>query len=465
MFMIFAGSEMVDFIWNLGSFIVALGILVTVHEYGHFWVARRCGVKVERFSIGFGKAIWRKVGQDGTEYVIAMIPLGGYVKMLDERVDEVPAELISQAFNQKTVWQRIAIVAAGPIANFIFAIFALYIMYLIGVPSVKPIIDSTVEGSPAALIQIEQEQQILSISGQKVRNWEDVNLALIGHIGDDEIEIELAPLSRLEGLDANSRHYRLDTRNWQFDPEKESPITSLGLGMFRPKVMPDIALIAKDSPAERAGLKINDTVLAIDGERYQDWSWFVELVQASAGKELVLNIRRAGEVLDVTVTPEAKQDAQGKVVGILGVSPTQAQWPENMRIELEYGIVDSFFAAGDKTWQLTIVSLKMIGKLFTGDVSVKNLSGPISIAQGAGASANYGLVYFLGFIALISVSLGIMNLLPLPVLDGGHLLYYFIEVITGRPVPEKAQEIGFRIGAALLLVLMSVALFNDFARL
>jgi regulator of sigma E protease len=465
MFMIFAGSEMVDFIWNLGSFIVALGILVTVHEYGHFWVARRCGVKVERFSIGFGKAIWRKVGQDGTEYVIAMIPLGGYVKMLDERVNEVPAELISQAFNQKTVWQRIAIVAAGPIANFIFAIFALYIMYLIGVPSVKPIIDSTLEGSPAALIQIEQDQQILSISGQKVRNWEDVNLALIGHIGDDEIEIELAPLSRLEGLDANSRHYRLDTRNWQFDPEKESPITSLGLGMFRPKVMPDIALIAKDSPAERAGLKINDTVLAINGERYQDWSWFVELVQASAGKELVLNIRRAGEVLDVTVTPEAKQDAQGKVVGILGVSPTQAQWPENMRIELEYGIVDSFFAAGDKTWQLTIVSLKMIGKLFTGDVSVKNLSGPISIAQGAGASANYGLVYFLGFIALISVSLGIMNLLPLPVLDGGHLLYYFIEVITGRPVPEKAQEIGFRIGAALLLMLMSVALFNDFSRL
>jgi regulator of sigma E protease len=465
MFMIFAGSEMVDFIWNLGSFIVALGILVTVHEYGHFWVARRCGVKVERFSIGFGKAIWRKVGQDGTEYVIAMIPLGGYVKMLDERVDEVPAELISQAFNQKTVWQRIAIVAAGPIANFIFAIFALYIMYLIGVPSVKPIIDSTVEGSPAALIQIEQEQQILSISGQKVRNWEDVNLALIGHIGDDEIEIELAPLSRLEGLDANSRHYRLDTRNWQFDPEKESPITSLGLGMFRPKVMPDIALIAKDSPAERAGLKINDTVLAIDGERYQDWSWFVQLVQASADRPLVLNIRRAGEVLDVTVTPEAKQDAQGKVVGILGVSPTQAQWPENMRIELEYGIVDSFFAAGDKTWQLTIVSLKMIGKLFTGDVSVKNLSGPISIAQGAGASANYGLVYFLGFIALISVSLGIMNLLPLPVLDGGHLLYYFIEVITGRPVPEKAQEIGFRIGAALLLMLMSVALFNDFSRL
>jgi regulator of sigma E protease len=465
MFMIFAGSEMVDFIWNLGSFIVALGILVTVHEYGHFWVARRCGVKVERFSIGFGKAIWRKVGQDGTEYVIAMIPLGGYVKMLDERVDEVPAELISQAFNQKTVWQRIAIVAAGPIANFIFAIFALYIMYLIGVPSVKPIIDSTVEGSPAALIQIEQEQQILSISGQKVRNWEDVNLALIGHIGDDEIEIELAPLSRLEGLDANSRHYRLDTRNWQFDPEKESPITSLGLGMFRPKVMPDIALIAKDSPAERAGLKINDTVLAIDGERYQDWSWFVQLVQVSADRPLVLNIRRAGEVFDVTVTPEAKQDAQGKVVGILGVSPTQAQWPENMRIELEYGIVDSFFAAGDKTWQLTIVSLKMIGKLFTGDVSVKNLSGPISIAQGAGASANYGLVYFLGFIALISVSLGIMNLLPLPVLDGGHLLYYFIEVITGRPVPEKAQEIGFRIGAALLLVLMSVALFNDFARL
>ncbi|MBB1270683.1 sigma E protease regulator RseP [Shewanella sp. SR44-3] len=456
---------MFDFLWNLGSFIVALGILITAHEYGHFWVARRCGVKVERFSIGFGKAIWRKVGLDGTEYVIAMIPLGGYVKMLDERVDTVPESLKSQAFNRKTVWQRIAIVAAGPLANFLFAIIALYIMYIIGVPSVKPIIDTTLTDTPAAQIQLNEHSEIISISGQRVRNWDEVNLALIGHIGDDEIDIELAPLSRLEGMDTGSKHYQLDTRHWQFDPEKQSPITALGLGIFRPKILPELAIVAEASAAERAGLLKGDVLVAINGNAFVDWASFVKLVQASAGQHLVLTLKRGMQTLDVDLVPDTQIDKEGNNIGVLGVSPTQTQWPENMRISLEYGIVDSIFAAADKTWQLIIVSFKMIGKLFTGDVSVKNLSGPISIAQGAGASANYGLVYFLGFIALISVNLGIINLLPLPVLDGGHLLYYFIEVITGRPVPEKAQEIGFRIGAALLLMLMSIALFNDFARL
>ncbi|ABE54846.1 RseP peptidase. Metallo peptidase. MEROPS family M50B [Shewanella denitrificans OS217] len=456
---------MFDFLWNLGSFIVALGILITAHEYGHFWVARRCGVKVERFSIGFGKALWRKVGQDGTEYVIAMIPLGGYVKMLDERVDTVAESLKSQAFNRKTVWQRIAIVAAGPIANFLFAIIALYFMYLIGVPSVKPVIDTTLANTPAAQIKLSEYQEIITISGQKVRNWDEVNLALIGHIGEDEIDIELAPLSRLEGMDTGSRHHQLDIRHWQFDPEKQSPITSLGLGIFRPQVLPELAVVAKGSAAERGGILPGDTLMAINGSAFDSWESFVTLIQGSTGKAVLLTVKRGMQTLDVDLVPDTQIDKQGRSIGVLGVSPTQAKWPENMRISLEYGIVDSIFAAVDKTWQLIVVSFKMIAKLFTGDVSVKNLSGPISIAQGAGASADYGLVYFLGFIALISVNLGIINLLPLPVLDGGHLLYYFIEVITGRPVPEKAQEIGFRIGAAMLLMLMSIALFNDFARL
>jgi regulator of sigma E protease len=203
---------MIDFFWSLGSFIVALGILITAHEYGHFWVARRCGVKVERFSIGFGKAIWRKVGKDGTEYVVAMIPLGGYVKMLDERVEDVPEHLLDQAFNRKTVWQRIAIVSAGPIANFIFAIVALYVMYLIGTPSIKPVIDSTKLNSPASVIQLVEPQQIIAVSGQPVRTWEEVNLALVGHIGDDSIELSLAPLPALSGMDMPVRTVKLDTR-------------------------------------------------------------------------------------------------------------------------------------------------------------------------------------------------------------------------------------------------------------
>ncbi|WP_394494318.1 sigma E protease regulator RseP [Shewanella sp. ENK2] len=453
---------MLDFLWNLGSFIVALGILITAHEYGHFWVARRCGIKVERFSIGFGKAIWRKVGQDGTEYVVAMIPLGGYVKMLDERVEDVPEELKDQAFNRKTVWQRIAVVSAGPIANFLFAIVALYLMYLIGVPSLKPVIDTTRANTPAAQIELKEPMQIVAVSGQKVRNWEEVNLALVGHIGGKELDISLVPLS---STTASEKTYTLDIRDWQFDPDKESPIGAMGLGIYRPGIKPIIALVTNGSAAEIAGLQLGDEILKVNGQPYQDWNDFVDVIQTSANKDVNLTIARNNKQLTIIVTPQAQTNANGETIGIVGVSPTQIDWPESMRFQLEYGIVDSFAAAADKTWQLVVVSFKMIGKLFTGDVSVKNLSGPISIAQGAGTSADYGLVYFLGFIALISVNLGIINLMPLPVLDGGHLLYYFIEVITGKPVPEKVQDIGFRFGAVMLLLLMSIAIFNDFSRL
>ncbi|ABL99353.1 sigma E protease regulator RseP [Shewanella amazonensis] len=456
---------MYDILWNAASFIVALGLLITAHEYGHFYIARRCGVKVERFSIGFGKPIWRRVGQDGTEYVIAMIPLGGYVKMLDERVDEVPAALQSQAFNRKNVWQRIAIVAAGPVANFIFAVFALYIMYLIGVPSLKPVINATHQNSSASVITVTEPMQILAVSGQKVRNWEEVNLALVGHIGDDSLSLTLAPLARLEGQSGDERTYTLDTRNWKFDPEKESAISTLGLGMLRPQVLPLVAAVTPGSAADEAGIKAGDEIVGINGVSYGGWEWFVATIQASSNKPLQVTIKRGGEQKQLTATPKPGKDAQGNEVGLIGITPQASELPESMRIQLKYGVLDSLAVAADKTWQLTVVSVKMIGKLFTGDVSVKNLSGPISIAQGAGNSANYGLVYFLGFLALISVNLGIINLLPLPVLDGGHLLYYFVEVITGKPVPEKVQEIGFRFGAALLLMLMSIALFNDFARL
>ncbi|PKG57641.1 sigma E protease regulator RseP [Shewanella sp. GutDb-MelDb] len=456
---------MIDFFWNLGSFIVALGILIAAHEYGHFWVARKCGVKVERFSIGFGKAIFRRTGKDGTEYVLAMIPLGGYVKMLDERVDDVPEALKDQAFNRKNVWQRIAIVSAGPIANFIFAIIALYAMYLIGVPAIKPIIDSTIVGSPAAQIIVKEPLQVLSVGGQKVKDWEEVNLALAGHIGDKQVNISVAPLSRLEGTLSGEQTYTLDTSEWRFDPEKELPITAIGLGMYRPQILPTLALVSEDGAAGLAGIEVGDILVAVDGERYTEWTQFVNLIQQSANKSVDLTVRRDGEQLTLKVTPKSRENAAGQIEGVIGVAPTSEPWPENMKLQLEYGFIDSFPIAVDKTWQLVSVSIKMIGKLLTGDISVKNLSGPISIAQGAGNSANVGLVYFLGFLALISVNLGIINLLPLPVLDGGHLLYYFVEVITGRPVPEKVQEIGFRIGAAMLLTLMSVALFNDFSRL
>ncbi|EKT4489526.1 sigma E protease regulator RseP [Shewanella algae] len=460
---------MFDFLWNLGAFIVALGILITAHEYGHFWVARRCGVKVERFSIGFGKAIWRRLGKDGTEYVIAMIPLGGYVKMLDERVEDVPEELKDQAFNRKSVWARIAIVAAGPIANFIFAIFALYIMYLIGVPSLKPVISDVRPGSPAAVMQIDGPQQIVAVSGQKVRNWEEVNLALVGHIGDDSMSLTLRPLNQAsqpdDGLEPSGRTYQLDIRNWRFDPEKESPFSTLGLDIFRPDVIPEVETVTDGGAAAKAGVKAGDILVAVNGEAYSDWQTFVGQIKVSAGKPLQLTVKRGGEQQTFTLIPDSRKGANGEMEGVIGLAPKAPKWPDNMLLDLQYGPLESISVAADKTWQLVVVSFKMIAKLFTGDVSVKNLSGPISIAQGAGNSANIGLVYFLGFLALISVNLGIINLLPLPVLDGGHLMYYLVEVITGKPVSERVQEIGFRFGAALLLMLMSIALFNDFARL
>ncbi|QSX31079.1 sigma E protease regulator RseP [Shewanella cyperi] len=456
---------MYDFLWNLASFVVALGVLITAHEFGHFYVARRCGVKVERFSIGFGPAMWRHIGKDGTEYVLAAVPLGGYVKMLDERVDEVPASQRHLAFNQKSVWARIAIVAAGPVANFLFAIVALYFMFLIGVPSVRPVIDSTIAGKAAESIKIREPMEIIAVSGQTVRNWEEVNLALVSHIGDDNLQLTLAPLARLQGDETGNRDYRLDTRTWKFDPDKESPVTALGLGVMRPGILPTVAQVGKDSAAEAAGLRVGDELIAINGENYSSWQNFVLQVQSSPGKTVELIVKRQGEQKRLMVTPKAEKDADGNTIGLIGVMPESAPWPETMRIQLEYGIVDALGAAVDKTWQLIVVSFKMVGKLFSGDVSVKNLSGPISIAQGAGSSATYGLVYFLGFLALISVNLGIINLLPLPVLDGGHLLYFLVEVFTRKPVPERVQEIGFRFGAALLLMLMSIALFNDFARL
>ncbi|MBR9726795.1 sigma E protease regulator RseP [Shewanella intestini] len=454
---------MFDFIWNLGSFIVALGVLITVHEYGHFWVARRCGVKVERFSIGFGKALWRRVGKDGTEYVVAAIPLGGYVKMLDERVEDVPDELKHQAFNRKTVWQRIAIVAAGPIANFIFAFFALYLKFLIGVPSLIPVIDSTQAGSPAAIIKVDGLQRVMAVSGKPVKTWSDVNLAIVGHIGDDSIDFTVGP------VDADSttigRQYQLDISQWKFDPDKQSPISALGLGIFRPQIEPIIANVAKDSAAELAGLQVGDEIVSINAQPYTSWSSFVTQVQQAIDQKVVMKINRQGQQLLLDVYPQTKQDASGQLVAMIGISPTAGQWPQAMQFDMQYDLFESIPAAFNSTWDITTLTLKMIGKLFTGDVSVKSLSGPISIAQGAGASATIGLAFFLGFVALISVNLGIINLMPLPVLDGGHLMYYFIEVISGRPVPEKVQEVGFKVGAVLLLMLMSVSLFNDFSRL
>jgi regulator of sigma E protease len=450
---------MFEFIWNAASFVVALGILVTVHEYGHFWVARKNGVKVERFSVGFGKAIWRNTGKDGTEYVIAMIPLGGYVKMLDERVDIVAEEDKDKTFNSKSVYQRIAIIAAGPFANFAFAIFAFYLMFLIGVPSIKPIIGSINADSIAAQAQVPNDVEVVEVAGQKTQDWQDVNLALMGEIGSNSIVIK----TKSNDSQYVSSHQLL-TKNWQFSPEKTSALTSLGITAYRPAVYNELALIGKNSPAEKSGLQVGDKLVSINGELIAEgWLDFSNKIKRYPNEKIALTIVRAGNEQTIEVTPEGI-DQNGKLIGYLGVSPKSDNWPDEYRINISYGFFSAIGESVHRTWNLVTLSFNMIGKLITGDVSVKNLSGPIAIAQGAGNSAGYGFVYFLGFLALISINLGIINLLPLPVLDGGHLLYYLIELLTGKPVPEKIQETGFKFGSIALLVLMGVALFNDFSR-
>ncbi|MCO4799387.1 MAG: sigma E protease regulator RseP [Colwelliaceae bacterium] len=451
---------MIDFIWNLSSFIVALGILITVHEYGHYWVARKNKVKVQRFSIGFGKPIWRKTDKNGTEFVVALIPLGGYVKMLDERVDDVLPEDKDKTFNSKTVYQRIAIIAAGPLANFVFAIFAFYLMFLLGTPSIKPVIGEVTPQSIAAKANVPNNSEIIEISGQRIRDWQDVNLALVANIGEQTLEVK----TRTQG-NVSSVSHQLDISKWKFSPEKVSAIESVGLMPFRPNVHNEIVVIAKGSPAEKAGLKVGDKPFSVNGKLVNNnWKIFSEQIKHFPKQDVVIEVERFGKIEKVSAVPDSIE-RNGKTIGYLGLSSKSDPYPKEYQFELSYGPIDAISESLDKTWQLVTLSFNMIGKLITGDVSVKNLSGPIAIAQGAGDHAGYGFVYFLGFLALISINLGIINILPVPVLDGGHLVYYLIELFTGRPVPEKIQEIGFKFGTLALLGLMSIALFNDLSRL
>ncbi|MEM0554284.1 MULTISPECIES: sigma E protease regulator RseP [Aeromonas] len=446
-------------LWNIGAFVVALGLLVAVHEFGHFWVARRCGVKVERFSIGFGKAIWRRLGKDGTEYVLALIPLGGYVKMLDGRVDELKPGDEQHAFNHKSVWARMAIVAAGPMANFVFALFALWLMFMIGVPAVKPVIGEVRPASIVAEAGILPGMEIVGVGDEQTGDWESVTYALLSHLGDQSVTLKVKAPQTSYATDKN-----LSLESWKFDPDRESPIGSLGIVPLGGKVLPVVSAVVAKSASEKAGLQVGDRIKRVGEQEITEWAQFVELVQHAPGAPLQVVVERNNRDLDVTLTPDIRK-VQGKLVGFVGLSPQLVPLPDEYRILLQYGPLQALWQGAQKTWSLITLTFDMIGKLVAGIVSLDNLSGPISIAKGAGSSADYGLVYFLSFLALISVNLGIINLFPLPVLDGGHLVYFLIEAVTGKPVSERIQEVGFRIGAAILMLLMGIALFNDFARL
>ena len=450
---------MLSILWNLAAFIVALGVLITVHEFGHFWVARRCGVRVERFSIGFGKALWRRTDKLGTEYVIALIPLGGYVKMLDERAEPVAPELRHYAFNNKTVGQRAAIIAAGPIANFLFAIFAYWLVFIIGVPGVRPVVGEITPNSIAAQAQIQPGTELKAVDGIETPDWDAVRLQLVAKIGDEHTTLSVAQFGSNQRQDKT-----LDLRQWAFEPDKEDSVSSLGIRPRGPQIEPVLSEVQVNSAASKAGLQAGDRIVKVNGQPLTQWMTFVTLVRDNPDKPLALDIERQGSSLSLTLTPDSKQ-VNGKAEGFAGVVPKVIPLPDEYKTVRQYGPFSAVLEASDKTWQLMKLTVSMLGKLITGDVKLNNLSGPISIAQGAGMSAEFGVIYYLMFLALISVNLGIINLFPLPVLDGGHLLFLAIEKLKGGPVSERVQDFSYRIGSILLVLLMGLALFNDFSRL
>ncbi len=455
-------SEFLGSIWWL---LVALGLLITFHEFGHYWVARRMGVRVLKFSIGFGKKLWSRKGRDGTEYVIAAIPLGGYVKMLDEREGEVEDCDLDQAFNRKSVWARIAIVIAGPAFNLIFTLLAFWLMFLVGMPESRPVIGEV--SGIAASAGIEVGDRIISVDEETTDTWSHAILGLITHALDrDKVTLEV------EQVNGQQRQIQLDLGQLGSDFQEEKTLQAIGITPWRAKLPAIVGEVSPDSPALRAGFKVGDHIISVGGEDVPDWAWVGALVQkhGSSDAELTVVVERAGGTLELGVTPAKSKSGTFSSRLILGITnkpasaDLQAQASRAYFMH-KYGLVDGFQAAASEMWRLTRTTLGLLGRMLTGSASVKNLSGPISIAQFANSSANAGLSSFLFFLGAISLSLGILNLLPIPVLDGGHLLYYLIELVKGSPVSEQTQAKGQYIGLMALFGLMGIAFFNDILRL
>ena len=450
-----------DLLFTLLATVVALGLLVTIHEYGHFWVARRCGVKVLRFSIGFGPALYRWYDRQGTEYVIAGIPLGGYVKMLDEREAPVPEQELDQAFNRKTVKQRIAIVAAGPAANFLLAIVAFWVIAVLGVTTVAPVIGPVEPDSVAERAGLYEGLEILEIDGTATPTWHEVNLQLIRRLG----ETGQLQLQAREGEGGMPQRFTLELQDWLRGAEQPDPVTALGLTSWKPPVPPLIGQVSPDGAAAAAGLEAGDLIVAINDTPVDDWLVdVVPTIQSSAGQPLQLTIERDGRSRLLELTPAAREQ-DGKQIGFIGAGIEAFEWPEHMMRSISHNPLAAIPVAMVKTWDMTALTLDSLKKMITGLVSAKNLSGPITIAKVAGASAKSGLESFLSFIAYLSISLGVLNLLPIPVLDGGHLVYYTAEWIRGKPLSERIQGWGLQIGLTLIVGVMLFAIYNDISRL
>ena len=452
------------FLVSVAAFILAIGVLVTVHEFGHFIVARLMGVKVLRFSIGFGKPLWRRVaGADQVEYVIAALPLGGYVKMLDEREGEVAEHELPRAFNRQPLYKRTAVVLAGPLFNFLFAILAYWIIFIIGIPGAKPLIGEVTRGSYAAQAGLASEDEILFVNGKRTPTWSAATVQLLESVlTDAPVAIEVQNQNGLQ------RSLTLNVPMNKSLTEPGALLPGIGIVPWRPQIPAVIGELERTSVAWRAGLREGDRLVAADGEPLTDRQAWIALVRANPDKPIITDVRRDGLPLRITITPEAVESG-GEVVGRIGApmvvpEESRAQF-ERARTVQQHGPVEALGKAAVKTWEMSALTLRLLGKMLTGAVSLKNISGPINIAEYAGITASIGFVFYVSFLAIISVSLGVLNLLPIPILDGGHLFYFLVEFLKGSPVSEEVELIGQRIGILMLFILMSFAFYNDLARL
>jgi len=438
-----------------------LAVLVAVHEYGHFWVARRCGVKVLRFSIGFGTSLFSWRDRQGTEYSVAAIPLGGYVKMLDEREGEVAPEELEMAFNRKPVLQRIAVVGAGPLANLGLAVAAYWFLFLSGESGYVPLIDEVQSGSVAEVAGLEPGQEIVAVDGSPTPTWQALSFRLLDRIGDT------GTISFAVKYPNSDVVYESEAvlQRWLSEQEQPDLFGGLGITLYTPDVPPIVDEVVAGSPAEAVGLQAGDEVLRADGVPMPLWMDWVEYVRARPQQPIELEYSRDGVLLRGVIVPDSVTDDSGEAFGRVGVGVAMPTMPPEMVRQFQRGPLQALGASFTRTGELVGFTLNSIKKMLMGLISPKNLSGPITIAKVATASAKSGLESYISFLALLSVSLGVLNLLPIPVLDGGHLLFYTVELLAGRPVPEKIQALGYQVGLFLVLGIMVLALYNDFARL
>jgi regulator of sigma E protease len=444
------------------AFIIALGLLIVVHEYGHYLIARLCGVKVLRFSVGFGRPLFmRTLGKDQTEWVIAAIPFGGYVKMLDEREGEVAPHEAHRAFNRQSVWRRFAIVVAGPLANFLFAIAAYAGLFMYGLPEARPVLGAPPPGSVAAAAGLRPGDTVRAVGGEPITTWQELRWRAL------QSALERKPLRlEVENEKGHLNPVTLDLSAFPTDDVQTDALERIGLRLFRPRLDAVVSDVTRGGAAQRAGLMAGDRIVAVDGKPIDSWDALVAEVQPRPEVPLRLTIERGGVRTSVDAVPDGERVGD-KRIGRLGVvAPAlPPEFAQKMLIRVQHGAGESLWRGIEKTGDIALFSLKMLGKMVTGQVSLKHLSGPVTIADFAGQSAQMGWISYLTFLALISISLGVLNLLPIPLLDGGHLMYYAIEVVKGKPVSERAMELGQRVGLALLLVMMAFAFYNDLNRL